>query len=434
MNSKEFDRRHLWHPYSSPPNASASASTSKAIHHVVSTDGVYLTLDDGSRLIDAMSSWWSVIHGYNHPQISQALKNQIDQMPHVMFGGLSHDPAIELGKALLDITPPSLTSVFYSDSGSVAVDVAMKMAVQYQYAIGKPQKNTFLTIRSGYHGDTWQAMSVCDPDTGMHHLFKGALQVQHFVEKPPITFGEEWQKDEKVNGLKALRETLEQQADNIAAMILEPVVQGAGGMYFYHPEYLNQCKALCDQFGVLLIFDEIATGFGRTGKLFATEHCAIEPDILCVGKALTGGYLSFAATLSSSKVADGIRKNKPGAFMHGPTFMANPLACAAARASLDVLKNSNWQQQVSNIEHQFTLALSAALELPNVAKVRTIGAIGVIEMQHTIDVEKAHSLTKELGVWLRPFGKNIYSMPPYITTEAELSQITDAMIHMAKAL
>jgi len=440
MNSKEFDRRHLWHPYSSPPNTSASQNnsssdlTNKPTHHIVSADGVYLTLDDDSRLIDAMSSWWSVIHGYGHPKINQALKHQIDQMSHVMFGGLTHDPAVELGRKLLAITPPSLTSVFYSDSGSVAVDVAMKMAVQYQYAIGKPQKNTFLTIRSGYHGDTWQAMSVCDPDTGMHHLFKGALQVQHFVEKPPIAFGDKWETDENLNGLQAVREALEIHANNIAAFILEPVVQGAGGMYFYHPEYLNQCKALCEQHDVLLIFDEIATGFGRTGKLFATEHCTVEPDILCVGKALTGGYLSFAATLSSNKIADGIRQHEPGAFMHGPTFMANPLACAAAGASLDLLATADWQSQVPRIEQQFTSELSAALDLPNVAKVRAIGAIGVVEMRHTIDTDQAHQLTKELGVWLRPFGKNIYSMPPYIISESELTQVTDAMIHLAKTL
>ena len=432
MNSKEFDRRHLWHPYSTPPHSNGTVDT--PLHHVNSADGVHLTLDDGSRLIDGMSSWWSVIHGYNHPQINQALKNQIDKMSHVMFGGLTHDPAIELGKKLLAITPPNLTSVFYSDSGSVAVDVAMKMAVQYQYAIGKPHKNTFLAIRSGYHGDTWQAMSVCDPDTGMHHLFKGALQLQHFVEKPPIAFGEEWQTSEQLNGLKAVRETLEQHENHIAAMILEPVVQGAGGMYFYHPEYLNQCKALCEQHDVLLIFDEIATGFGRTGKLFATEHCTIEPDILCVGKAITGGYLSFASTLSSDKVADGIRQHEPGTFMHGPTFMANPLACAAANASLDLLESVDWQANVSRIEQQFAHELAAALILPNVAKVRTIGAIGVIEMQHTIDSDQAHQLTKELGVWLRPFGKNIYSMPPYIITEAELTQITNAMIHLATKL
>ena len=433
MNSKEFDHRHLWHPYSSPPHKDGG-SKDKAIHHVIGTDGVHIKLNDNTRLIDGMSSWWSAIHGYNHPAINQALKNQVDQMSHVMFGGLTHDPAIELGKKLLAMTPPSLTSIFYSDSGSVAVDVAMKMAVQYQYAIGQAHKNTFLTIRSGYHGDTWKAMSVCDPDTGMHHLFKGALQVQHFVEKPPITFADEWQDDENINGLKAVRETLEQQSNNIAAMILEPIVQGAGGMYFYHPEYLNQCKILCEQHNILLIFDEIATGFGRTGKLFAMEHCSIEPDILCLGKALTSGYLSFAATLSSDKVADGIRLNEPGTFMHGPTFMANPLACAAAGASLDLLASNAWQSQVSRIEQQFTHELATALTLANVAKVRAIGAIGVIEMRYTIDADQAHRLTKKLGVWLRPFGKNIYSMPPYIISEPELTQVTNAMIHLATEL
>lgn len=431
MKSKEFDHRHLWHPYSTPPQNNSAGLNVKLAHHVVSAKGVYLTLDDGSRLIDAMSSWWSVIHGYNHPQINQALKDQIDKMSHVMFGGLTHDPAIELGKALLAITPPSLSNIFYSDSGSVAVDVAMKMAVQYQYAVGKSQKKSFLTIRSGYHGDTWRAMSICDPDTGMHHLFKGALQVQHFVEQPPITFWEDWHNDENKNGLYALKTKLVQHADSIAAVILEPVIQGAGGMYFYHPEYLNQCKILCEEHDVLLIFDEIATGFGRSGKMFATDHCAIEPDILCVGKALTGGYLSFAATLNSKKIADGIASQPPGAFMHGPTFMANPLACVAAKASLDILRISNWQTQVAQIEQQFTNELQVALELPNVASVRAIGGIGVIEMKQPVNTNQAHQLSKELGVWLRPFGKNIYSMPPYIISKQELTQVTTAMIHLA---
>ena len=440
MNANEFDSQHLWHPYSTPPrsNAASGATPQTRNHLVKRADGVMLTLDDGTSLVDAMSSWWSVIHGYNHPILNEALKTQIDTMSHVMFGGLTHDPAVELGKKLLAMTPDSLSSIFYCDSGSIAVEVAMKMALQYHYACGKAHKKTFLTIRSGYHGDTWKAMSVCDPDTGMHHLFKGALQIQHFIEQPPIAYGEPWNDDPLQNGLQALQDCLEKHRHQISAMILEPVVQGAGGMYFYHPEYLNQCRELCDHHDVLLIFDEIATGFGRTGKLFASEHCIIEPDIMCLGKALTGGYLSFAATLCSDKIANGIANGEPGAFMHGPTFMANPLACAAANASLSLLNthsaNSNWQDRVNAIETQFKAELALAATLPNVAKVRSIGAIGVIEMQHTVNPEQAHALCKELGVWLRPFGKNIYSMPPYVINDDELSQVTRAMYELAKVM
>jgi len=429
MKSIDFDQQHLWHPYSSPPSNTLTQNLL-----VERADGVTLTLADGSQVIDAMSSWWCAIHGYSHPQINAAIKQQIDQMTHVMFGGLTHQPAIELGKKLLAIVPDSMQHIFYSDSGSVAVEVAMKMAVQYQYALGNQAKHKFLTIRSGYHGDTWKAMSVSDPTTGMHHLFRGALQAEYFVEQPPIKFNQEWSADPQQNGLQALTNMLEQNADAIAAVILEPIVQGAGGMVFYHPKYLNGCRTLCDQYNVLLIFDEIATGFGRTGKLFATDHCDIQADIMCLGKAITGGTVSFAATLCSDKIADGIREGKPGIFMHGPTFMANPLACSAAIASLNLLANTPWQQRVEQIEQQFQSELEPATQLKNVAEIRTLGAIGVIEMNHNVDAGQAKQLASELGVWLRPFGKNIYAMPPYIITAEELTHVTGAMLELAKRL
>lgn len=427
MTPRAFDAQHLWHPYT---NVTSPGPT----HLVKSAQGVRLTLDDGTELIDAMSSWWSAIHGHGHPAIVNAVKHQLDQMPHVMFGGLTHEPAIELGQKLLDITPPSMQRIFYCDSGSVAVEVAMKMAVQYHYATGMSDKVQFATVRCGYHGDTWKAMSVCDPTTGMHHLFQGALSVQHFVERPLINFGEKWNDDADQNGLGALRHLLEAHHKTIAAFILEPVVQGAGGMTFYHPEYLNQARLLCDEFNVLLIFDEIATGFGRTGKMFATNHTTIEPDIMCLGKALTGGTLSFAATLTSDKVAEGIGGGEPGVFMHGPTFMANPLACVAATASLDLLAKSSWSLNVKNIETQLTNQLAPARALPHVKDVRVLGAIGVIEMDHQVSADVAHPLSIELGVWLRPFGHNIYCMPPFIIDDNDLSKVCAAMLHLAKVL
>lgn len=426
MTPLEFDQHHLWHPYTNVAKPGPTFRVSEA-------EGVHITLDDGTKLIDAMSSWWCMLHGHRNPHITKAIHDQVDKLPHVMFGGLTHDAAIDLGRALLDITPASMQRIFYCDSGSVAVEVAMKMAVQYQHSIGQPQRSKFLTIRSGYHGDTWKAMSVCDPVTGMHHLFQGALSIQHFVPKPPVQLGDDWPEDESHNGLAELRQTLEANQD-IAAFILEPIVQGTGGMYFYHPEYLNAARQLCDEHGVLLIFDEIATGFGRTGKLFATDFTNIEPDILCLGKALTGGHISFACTLTNDRVANGIGNGEPGIFMHGPTFMANPIACAAAKASLELLGQNNWQAQTQQIESQMAEELAPANDLTNVAQVRTLGGIAVIEMDHVVSADQAHGLAKETGVYLRPFGTKIYTMPPFISTPDDLSQISAAMLRLAKEL
>jgi len=427
LTQLEFDQKHLWHPYT---NVTKPGPT----FVVRDSQGVHLTLDDGCQLIDAMSSWWCMMHGHRNPRVTQAMHDQLDRLPHVMFGGLTHDPAINLGRKLLEITPDSLTRIFYCDSGSVSVEVAMKMAVQYQHAMGFEGRSQFATLRSGYHGDTWKAMSVCDPDTGMHHLFQGALSVQHFVSRPPIRITESWNDDPAQNGLGELRVLLEENVDKIAGFILEPVVQGTGGMYFYHPEYLNQARALCDELGILLIFDEIATGFGRTGALFATGHCDVEPDIICLGKGLTGGHISFACTMTNDRVAKGIGGGNPGIFMHGPTYMANPLACVAALASLELLDETNWHANVSRISKQMAVELGPARDLANVADVRVLGAIGVIEMKHRVSADQAHGLAREMGVFLRPFGNNIYTMPPFITTPDQLNQITSGMLRLAREL
>ncbi|OQX18924.1 MAG: adenosylmethionine--8-amino-7-oxononanoate transaminase [Desulfobulbaceae bacterium A2] len=418
----EFDRRHLWHPYASMLDQPRMLSVARA-------EGVRLQLSDGRRLIDGMSSWWAAIHGYNHPQLNQAATQQLHDMAHVMFGGLTHRPAMELGQQLLALVPPGLEKIFFSDSGSVAVEVAMKLALQYRQARGETQQSRFLALRGGYHGDTWHAMSVCDPVTGMHQLFSASLPQQLFAPRPARRWGELWQKGDSA----AIEELAEEHREQLTAIILEPVVQGAGGMYFYHPEYLRRVRQLCDRLGLLLIADEIATGFGRSGKLFACEHATISPDILCVGKALTGGYLSLGATLCRTEIAETISGAAPGVFMHGPTFMANPLACRVAGASLALLRNRPWQQEVQAIQGHLETGLAPARLLPQVADVRILGAIGVIEMRQTVNTRRLTPLLLEHGVWLRPFGRLIYTMPPYPVTHTEVEQICSAMIACATA-
>nr|WP_256382920.1 adenosylmethionine--8-amino-7-oxononanoate transaminase [Photobacterium toruni] len=411
----EFDQCHIWHPYT-------STITPLPCYPVTEARGVYLTLEDGTQLIDGMSSWWSAIHGYNHPHLTAAAKNQLDKMAHVMFGGITHQPAVELCKKLVSITPPGLDTVFLADSGSVAVEVALKMALQYWHAKGESRAK-FLTLRHGYHGDTFAAMSVTDPDNSMHSLYKGFVPEHIFANAPQCGFWEEWNEDD----INDLADKLAQYHQQIAAIILEPIVQGAGGMRLYHPTYLRRVRELCDYYGVLLIADEIATGFGRTGKLFACEHANISPDIMCVGKALTGGYMTLSATITHKQVADTVCSGDAGCFMHGPTFMGNPLACAVATANLEILEQNQWQQQVTSIEKQLATELPLIATLEKVKQVRWLGAIGIIELHQPVDMASIQQAFVNAGVWIRPFGRLIYIMPPYIITPTQLSCLTQAI-------
>lgn len=410
-----FDRQHIWHPYT-------STLTPLTCYPVTNADGVYLELEGGKRIIDGMSSWWSTIHGYNHPELNAAAHSQIDKVSHVMFGGITHQPAIDLCKKLLNLAPSNLEHIFLADSGSVAVEVSLKMALQYWHAKGEP-RSKFLTLRDGYHGDTFAAMSVTDPDNSMHSLYKGFLPEHIFADSPKTGFWDQWD----ANDINSFREKLATHHQDVAAVILEPIVQGAGGMRIYHPEFLKQVRLLCDEFNVLLILDEIATGFGRTGKLFACEHADIQPDILCLGKALTGGYMTLSATLASKEVADTVCGGEAGCFMHGPTFMGNPLACAVGAASLSIIEQGHWQNQTQQIELLFSELLPPLLEHDLVKDVRWLGAIGVVETHTPVDMEIIQTHFVEQGVWIRPFGRLIYMMPPFISKPEHIEQLVCAI-------
>ncbi|HCH0915910.1 TPA: adenosylmethionine--8-amino-7-oxononanoate transaminase [Vibrio parahaemolyticus] len=410
-----FDRHHIWHPYT-------STLTPLTCYPVASANGVNIKLENGTELVDGMSSWWSTIHGYNHPHLNQAAHQQIDQVSHVMFGGITHQPAISLCKKLLSLAPNNLEHVFLADSGSVAVEVSLKMALQYWHAKGE-RRPKFLTLRHGYHGDTFAAMSVTDPDNSMHSLYKGFLPEHIFAQSPTCGYWDEW----KPEDLADFEHKIDSHHQELAAVILEPIVQGAGGMRIYHPEFLKGVRRLCDKYDLLLIADEIATGFGRTGKLFACEHADIQPDILCVGKALTGGYMTLSATLASKHVADTVCGGDAGCFMHGPTFMGNPLACAVATASLELIEQGDWQQQTQQIEMLFSELLPKLEEYDLVKNTRWLGAIGVVETHRPVNMETIQALFVERGVWIRPFGKLIYMMPPFISKPEDIEKLINAI-------
>jgi adenosylmethionine---8-amino-7-oxononanoate aminotransferase len=418
-----LDKNHVWHPYTSFKNPGFIAQ-------VVRAQGVHLHLADGKTLVDGMSSWWCVLHGYNHPVLNKAVIDQLAKMAHVMFAGLTHEPAAVLAEKLSRVAPEGLNKVFFSDSGSVAVEVALKMAIQYWHSQGQVQRSTFLTIKHGYHGDTFGAMSVCDPHSGMHHLFRNTGAHHLFADSPPCGFDQPF----KESDISVFAHLLAQHRQKIAAVILEPIVQGAGGMRFYNPEFLRRASELCKKNNILLIVDEVATGFGRTGKLFACEHAGISPDIMCIGKALTGGYLTLAATLCNDKVSDGICKGDKAALMHGPTYMANPLACAVANASIDLLMNSDWEERVNDINQQMKHELAPCKEFSCVVDVRTLGAIGVVELRNPVNASELAPLFIEQGVWIRPLGNIIYLMPPFIINRDELTQLTDAVVSVVASL
>lgn len=420
--TSDFDHEHLWHPYTSLPPRYPNI----VIDHA---DGVYIVTKDGRRLIDGMSSWWASVHGYNHPKLNAAITQQLSKMAHVMFGGLTHQPAIDLGKKLLSIVPAGLDAIFYADSGSIAVEVALKMALQYQIAAGCPNKNQFASTHSGYYGDTWHAMSVCDPVNGMHSLYGKQLPMQHFLPAPPLGFERELSQEVR----DELTTFFAKISDKLAGFIIEPIIQGAGGMRFYSPQYLQLLRQLCDKHNVVLIADEIATGFGRSGKLFACEHAGISPDIMTVGKALTGGYMTFAATLCTRHLADTISQSDYPALMHGPTFMGNPLACAVACASIDLILSYDIEMRTANMQALMDEQLAPAALLDGVAEVRCLGAVAVIELDNAVDMPIFQSLLIENGIWVRPFGKLVYIMPPFIITDDELTALCQGLLKVVSS-